>query len=128
MFGGPLMVSLAGKTSSRLVMTVGFAGWSVLTLVLLSGAAVPTFLAAIGIGMMFSGIPGVITAYVVDNTTVEDYGPSFGAATLAFGIAQLVSPQLGGAIADWADSYTLVFLLSAALALVGAAASSRVVS
>lgn len=128
MFGGPLMVSLAGKTSSRLVMTVGFTAWSILTVVLLSGAAIPTFLAAVGIGMMFSGIPGVITAYVVDNATVEDYGPSFGAATLAFGIAQLVAPQLGGAIADWADSYTLVFLLSAALALLGAAASSQVAS
>lgn len=127
-FGGPIMVSLAGRTSSRLVMSTGFVLWSGLAIVLLSGAVIPTFLAAVGIGLMFSGIPGVITAYVIDNTSPEDYGPSFGAATLAFGVAQLISPQLGGAIADWTGSYTLVFLLSSALALVGAAASSRVAS
>lgn len=127
-FGGPVLVSLAGRTSSRLVMSCGFAGWSLFAVTMLSGAVVPVFIAAVGIGLMFSGIPGVITAYVVDNTTVEDYGPSFGAATLAFGIAQLVAPQLGGAIADWTDSYTPVFVLSAVLAVVGAAASSRVAS
>lgn len=127
-FGGPLMVSAAGRFSTRLVLTGSFVGWSALALILLSGALVPTFLAAIGIGLMFSGIPSVITAYVVDNTAVEDYGPSYGAATLAFGIAQLISPQIGGAIADWSGSFTLVFLLSSGLALVGAAAGSRVLA
>ena len=44
----------------------------------------------------------------------------FSATTLAFGIAQAVSPQIGGAIADWRGSFTLVFWLAAAVALVGA--------
>ena len=62
---------------------------------------------------------------MVQNTTVDDYGPSFAAATLAFGIAQMIGPQVGGAIADLAGSFTPVFLLSAGLALTGAAASWR---
>ena len=56
---------------------------------------------------------------VIDNTTVDDYGPSFAAATLAFGVAQMLSPQLGGFIADLTGSFTAVFLLSSALAATG---------
>jgi len=49
----------------------------------------------------------------------------FSAATLAFGVAQMVAPQVGGALADWLDSFTAVFLLSIAIGAVGAALSSR---
>lgn len=64
-------------------------------------------------------MPSVLTAYVVNNTTTDDYGPAFAAVTFSFGIAQMISPQLGGFIADAAGSFTPVFLLSAALAVVG---------
>ena len=47
----------------------------------------------------------------------------FSATTLAFGIAQAVSPQIGGAIADWRGSFTLVFWLAALVALIGAMAA-----
>jgi len=47
----------------------------------------------------------------------------FSATTLAFGIAQAVSPQIGGAIADWRGSFTLVFWLAALVAMVGAMAA-----
>jgi MFS family permease len=63
--------------------------------------------------------------YVVENTTTKDYGASFAAATLVFGIAQTISPPIGGWIADTAGSFTLVFLLSAATSLVGLVATLR---
>ena len=80
---------------------------------------------AIGIGLMFSGLPTVIAAYVVDATDAATDGPAYAAATLAFGVAQAVSPQIGGIIADAAGSFTPVFVLSAAFAVFGAACSSR---
>jgi MFS family permease len=42
-----------------------------------------------------------------------------------FGIAQTISPPIGGWIADTAGSFTLVFLLSAAISLVGLVATLR---
>ena len=53
------------------------------------------------------------------------YGPAYSAATLAFGAAQMAAPQVGGLIADWRDSFTLVFVLSAAVAVFGAFVSAR---
>ena len=90
--------------------------------------AITMFMVAIavfGVGMMFSGAPSLITAHVVDNTTPETYGPAFSAATLAFGVTQMISPQIGGAIADVTGSFTPVFVLSAAVSGIGALAASR---
>jgi MFS family permease len=66
-----------------------------------------------------------MTIYVVQNATAEDYGPSFAAATLAFGIAQTIAPPIGGFIADLSGSFTLAFLLSSAMGVVGLMASLR---
>jgi len=46
--------------------------------------------------------------------------------TLSFGIAQVFGPQIGGIIGDQAGSFTLVYLLSAALSAVGLAAAVRI--
>ena len=81
-------------------------------------------LGSIGAGLAFSGVPTVIAAYVVEATDAVTYGPAYSAATLAFG-AQMAAPQVGGLIADWRDSFTLVFVLSAAVAVFGAFVSSR---
>lgn len=75
------------------------------------------------IGIMFSGIPATIIAHVVAHVDERSFGPVFSATTLAFGIAQAVSPQIGGAIADWRGSFTLVFWLAAVVALTGAMAA-----
>ena len=77
------------------------------------------------VGLLFSAMPTLFTVYVVNNTTAEDHGPSFAAATFAFGVAQMISPQVGGSLADATGSFTPVFLLSAGLALVGLAAVLR---
>jgi hypothetical protein len=41
---------------------------------------------------------------------------------------QMISPQVGGAIADATGSFTLVFVLSATVSLLGATAASRLAS
>ena len=74
---------------------------------------------------MFSGMPALIIAHIVDHTTPDTYGPAFSAATLAFGVTQMISPQVGGLLADYLGSFTWVFVLSACVSFVGAGFASR---
>jgi predicted MFS family arabinose efflux permease len=127
-FGGPMFVALATRTGPRRALVVAFGGWIVATLVLLPGWTLPTLVVSATVGLLFAGIPTLITLYVVTDTSDEDYGPTFAAATFAFGVAQMISPQLGGSIADLAGSFTPVFLLSAGLAAIGLGAALRLPS
>ncbi|MEL7156924.1 MAG: MFS transporter, partial [Actinomycetota bacterium] len=124
-FGAPLFVKLAGVVGAGRALATAFGLWIVLSLVVLPGWWLPTLAAAAGLGMIFSGVPSMITLYVVANTSLEDYGPTFATATLAFGVSQMISPQLGGIVADAAGSFLPVFLLSSALAAVGLVAALR---
>ena len=124
-FGGPLFTVMAQRLGVRFALTLAFGLWPVFSLIVLTGLAVPVWLACIGIGFLFSALPSLITLYVVENTTTEDYGSSFAAATLVFGVAQMISPPIGGWIADAAGSFTPVFLLSALTAVIGLMATLR---
>lgn len=123
--GGATLGPLSDRIGRRITITGAFSAFAACTLLLLTGSQPWVAIAVIGVGMMFSGVPSLITAHVVDNTTSETYGPAFSAATLAFGGTQMVSPQIGGAIADLAGSFTPVFILSAVVSCIGALASSR---
>lgn len=123
--GGATLGPLSDRIGRRITLTVGFVVFAACTLLVLTGSQPWVALAVFGVGAMFSGMPSLITAHVVDNTTPETYGPAFSAATLAFGVTQMISPQIGGAIADVAGSFTPVFILSAVVSCIGALASSR---
>ena len=125
MFGGPIFITLASRIGSRLGLAVAFSSWAFVVLLILPGWFAVTLPASVAVGLLFAGIPSMITLYVVQNTTAEDYGPSFAATTLAFGVAQMISPQAGGILADITGSFTIVFILSAALAGTGLAAALR---
>lgn len=125
MFGGPLFVAIAERRGPRLTLAAAFGAWAVSTITFLPGWTVPTYLAAVATGLLFTSMPTLLTIYVVSNTSAEDYGPAFAAGTFAFGVAQMISPQLGGFVADVAGSFTPVFLLSAALAVIGMTAALR---
>ncbi len=123
--GGVTLGPLSDRIGRRITITATFSAFAACTLLVLTGSRPLVAIAVFGIGAMFSGVPSLITAHVVDNTTSETYGPAFSAATLAFGVMQMISPQIGGAIADVAGSFTPVFILSAVVSCVGALASSR---
>ncbi len=123
--GGLTLGPLSDRLGRRVTLTAAFALFGLCALVVLSGHQPWVALASVGIGMMFSGMPALVIAHIVDHTDADTYGPAFSAATLAFGLAQMVSPQVGGTIADVFDSFTWVFVLSATVAFIGAAASSR---
>lgn len=122
-FGGPLLTTIAQRLGVRLVLAVSFGLWPVFSLVLLTGLPVAVFLASAALGFLFSALPALITFYVVENTKAKDYGASFAAATLVFGLAQAVSPPIGGWIADTAGSFAPVFILSAVTSLIGVGAT-----
>jgi MFS family permease len=124
-FGGMTLGPLSDRIGRRLTLTSAFTIFGLCTLLVLTGRQPWVAIASVGVGLMFSGMPSMIIAHIVDHTTVDNYGPAFSAATLAFGATQMISPQIGGAIADAFGSFTWVFVLSAALSFVGAAFASR---
>lgn len=124
-FGGTTLGPLSDRVGRRVTLTTCYTIFAACGLLVLTGSQPWVAIAAVGVGMMFSGLPSMIVAHVVDHTDADNYGPAFSAATLAFGVAQMVSPQIGGAIADALGSFTWVFVLSAAVSLGGAIAASR---
>ena len=124
-FGGPTFVIIAQRIGVRLTLALAFALWPIFVGVILTGYELPVLAACVGIGFLFGAIPTLMTLYVVENTTAQDYGPSFAAATLAFGFAQTISPPIGGFIADLTGSFTFVFLLAAFMSIIGLFAALR---
>ena len=125
MFGGLTLGPLSDRLGRRNTLTSAFVLFAACGLLVLTGRQPWVAIAVVGVGLVFSGAPALIIAHVVDHTDADTYGPAFSAATLAFGVAQMISPQIGGTIADWLGSFTWVFVLSAVLSGVGAVASSR---
>jgi len=124
-FGGILLGPLSDRIGRRPTMIGAFLAFGVSALAILPGGETWVLLGSIGVGLTFSGLPAVIAAYVVDATDAATYAPAYSAATIAFGVAQMSAPQVGGLIADWQGSFTLVFVLSGTVAAAGALLSSR---
>lgn len=113
MFGGVLLGRVSDIVGRRMTLAVGFSLWAVAVGLILTGRLALVVVGALGIGVLFGGLPSVIAAYLIDRTDATTYGPSYAAATFAFGISQVISPQVGGFVADWRGSFTWVFILSA---------------
>jgi MFS family permease len=124
-FGGMTLGPLSDRIGRRLTLTSAFTIFGLCTLLVLTGRQPWVAIASVGVGLMFSGMPALIISHIVDHTSVDNYGPAFSAATLAFGATQMISPQIGGAIADAFGSFTWVFVLSAAVSFVGAMSAAR---
>lgn len=124
-FGGLTLGPLSDRLGRRNTLTAAFVLFSVSGMLVLTGRQPWVAIAVIGVGLVFSGAPALIIAHIVAHTDSDTYGPAFSATTLAFGVAQMVSPQIGGTIADWLGSFTWVFVLSAAISTIGAIAASR---
>ncbi|HAS11697.1 MAG TPA: hypothetical protein DCS55_14465 [Acidimicrobiaceae bacterium] len=122
--GGIALGAVADRIGPRPSLVGGFALFAAGTGGILSGQTAAVLAGGVAIGMMFGGLPSVIATYIVQASDHVTYGPRYAVATLAFGIAQVTSPQIGGLIADLTGSFTVVFLLSGGVALLGAVASS----
>ncbi len=123
--GGLTLGPLSDRIGRRVTLTSAFVLFGLCALLVLTGTQPWVLIAAFGAGLMFSGMPALIIAHVVDHTTPDTYGPAFSAATLAFGVTQMISPQVGGLLAEYLGSFTWVFVLSAGVAFAGAGFASR---
>lgn len=117
--GGITLGRISDLVGRRQTLMVAFPLWGVAVMLILTGNMGAVVVGAVLVGLLFGGLPSVIAAYLIDRTDASTYGPSYAAATFAFGIAQVSSPQVGGLIADWRGSFTLVFLVSAAAMTTG---------
>lgn len=122
--GGVALGIVADRIGPRPSLVGGFALFAAGTAGVLSGQTAAVLAGGVAIGMMFGGLPSVIATYIVQASDQLTYGPRYAVATLAFGIAQVTSPQVGGLLADVTGSFTVVFLLSGGVAVLGAVASS----
>jgi predicted MFS family arabinose efflux permease len=121
--GGVLVGRLSDRTGRRLALIGGYAAMGACPLLVLTGREPWALLSAVAFGIAMSGVPTVIAAHLSDTLHPRAFAAAFGALTLAFGVAQVLGPQLGGWLASRTGSFTLTFTVAATAGLVGAVAS-----
>jgi predicted MFS family arabinose efflux permease len=112
-FGGVLMGRLSDHLGRRQAMILGYALTAACPLLLLAQREPYAAVASFGFGLTFSGSVAVVAAYLADMARPGEFPPAFGAATVAFGAAQALGPQVGGVLVDRTDGFTATFVLSA---------------
>jgi len=113
LFGGLLMGRVSDHLGRRQTMLLGYALTAACSLLLLTQREPYTAIASISFGVTFSGSVAVVAAYLADMARPGEFPPAFGAATVAFGAAQALGPQVGGELVDRTGDFTATFVLSA---------------
>ncbi|WP_158580011.1 MFS transporter [Geodermatophilus marinus] len=126
-FGGLLLGPLSDRWGRGRALVVGYLGMAAAIAAVLLGAEPFAALSALLFGLTMSGLPAVIAAHLSDSLTPREFAGAFGRCTLAFGVAQLCGPPLGGFLAESAGTFLPAFALAAGVALAGAALSVPVV-
>ena len=122
--GGVLLGRLSDRLGRRPVLIGGYVAMATCPLLALTGREPWALVSAVVFGLAMSGIPTVIAAHLGDALHPRSFPAAFGAVTLAFGVAQVAGPQLGGWLTGRTGSFTVAFCVSAVVALVGAGASA----
>jgi MFS family permease len=125
--GGVLLGPASDRWGRGRTLVAGYAVMAAAIVVVPVGSEPIASVSAIGFGLMMSGLPAVIAAHLADVLTPREFAGAFGRCTLAFGVAQLCGPPLGGLLAESTGSFTVPFVLAAAVAALGAALSVSVV-
>ena len=125
--GGPIFGRSADRLGRRRTVTIGFCV-SMISIVfmtayplLTAGGQALAWAAAFVFGTAFTGIIASIAARVSDNLSGDEFGAAYGTATILFGLGLAAGPQLGGAAADWFDSFGPAFGLAVAACVAGIA-------
>ena len=125
--GGVLLGPASDRWGRGRVLVAGYAVMAVAILLVPMGSEPAASVSAIAFGLTMSGLPAVIAAHLADVLSPREFAGAFGRCTLAFGVAQLCGPPLGGLLAESTGTFTVPFVLAAATAALGAALSVSVV-
>ncbi len=125
--GGVLFGPASDRWGRGRCLVAGYVGMAVAILLVPLGSEPLASISAVAFGLTMSGLPAVIAAHLSDSLTPREFAGAFGRCTLAFGVAQLCGPPLGGVLAESTGSFTVPFLLAAAVAGLGAVLSVSVV-
>jgi MFS family permease len=125
--GGPIFGRSADRLGRRRTVTIGFCV-SMISIVFMTaypllavGGQALAWTASFIFGTAFTGIIASIAARVSDNLAGDEFGAAYGVATILFGLGLAAGPQLGGATADWFDSFGPAFGLAVAACAAGIA-------
>lgn len=125
--GGPIFGRSADRLGRRRTVTIGFCVSMISTVfmtaypLLEAGGQALAWTAAFIFGTSFTGVIASIAARVSDSLSGDEFGAAYGVATILFGLGLAAGPQLGGATADWFDSFGPAFGLAVAACAVGIA-------
>jgi len=123
--GALVLGRMSDRFGQRRTLIAAFACAAVATLVALSHSPLVVAIAAVAIASTSTPTPAVVTSYVIEHTTAATYASAFSALTFAFGVTQMVAPQIGGLLADATDSFAAVLVLSALVRALGLIAATR---
>jgi predicted MFS family arabinose efflux permease len=121
--GGIVLGRLSDRRGRGRTLAVGLAAMAACELLVLVGSEPWAALAAAAFGLVMSGVPAVIAAHLADHLDPRAFGAAFGVITLAFGVLQVIGPQLGGWIGEETGTFTIAFLVAAAAAAAGSLAA-----
>lgn len=76
-------------------------------------------------GLLMTGSGTVVVAYVGDHLEGADIAAAFGMLTLALGLAQVVSPPVGGWIADRTHGFGTTYVIAGTMAALAALMAVR---
>jgi predicted MFS family arabinose efflux permease len=121
--GGVALGPLSDRWGRGRTLLVGYLVMAAAILLVPLGIEPLASLSALLFGAMMSGLPAVIAAHLSDSLTSREFAGAFGRCTLAFGVAQLCGPPLGGFLAEETGSFVPAFLLAGGVAAAGAVLS-----
>jgi MFS family permease len=121
--GGIVLGPLSDRWGRGRTLVAGYLAMAGAILLVPLGVEPLASASALGFGLMMSGLPAVIAAHLSDFLTPREFAGAFGRCTLAFGLAQLAGPPLGGFLAETAGGFVVPFLLAGLVAAVGAGLS-----
>jgi predicted MFS family arabinose efflux permease len=121
--GGVVLGPLSDRCGRGVVLVGGYLAMAGAILLVPLGVEPLASMSALGFGLMMSGLPAVIAAHLSDFLTPREFAGAFGRCTLAFGLAQLCGPPLGGLLAETTGGFLVPFLLAGLAAAGGAGLS-----
>jgi predicted MFS family arabinose efflux permease len=118
--GGVGMGRLADRVGWRLTLMAACTAMALCGVLVLARDEPWVALAAVLYGLPLTATGSLIAGYLSDHLRGAAIGAAFGLITIPFGVVQAIVPWIGGWLRDTTESFTSVFLLSAA-AFAGAA-------